>query len=41
MTWGDVKLVQEIDESEYLEYTERQTKTRSGAEPYQYQNGET
>ena len=33
MAWGDVKLEQEADGTEYLEYTERQTKTRMGAEP--------
>ena len=30
---GRRKTCQETDRSEYLEYTERQTKTRSGAEP--------
>ena len=33
MAWGDVKLEQEADGTEYLEYTERQTKTRTGGEP--------
>ena len=33
MAWGDVKLEQEADGTEYLEYTERQTKTRMGADP--------
>ena len=33
MTWGDVQLHMEADETEYLEYSERQTKTRTGAEP--------
>ena len=33
MTWGDVELHKEADGTEYLEYCERQTKTRTGAEP--------
>ena len=33
MTWGDVQLHMEADGTEYLEYFERQTKTRTGAEP--------
>ena len=33
MTWGDVQLHMEADRCEYLEYSERQTKTRTGAEP--------
>ena len=33
MTWGNVQLYMEADETEYLEYSERQTKTRTGAEP--------
>ena len=33
MTWGDVQLHMEADVTEYLEYSERQTKTRTGAEP--------
>ena len=33
MTWGDVQLHREADGAEYLEYSERQTKTRTGAEP--------
>ena len=31
MTWGDVQLHMEADGTEYLEYSERQTKTRTGA----------
>ena len=30
MCWGDVKLCEDAKGNEYLEYTERQTKTRSG-----------
>ena len=30
MTWGDVKLHKTVGGEEYLEYNERQTKTRSG-----------
>ena len=33
MAWGDVKLLEETDRTEYLEYTEWQTESRSGAEP--------
>ena len=33
MTWGDVQLKASADELQFLEYTERQTKTRTGAEP--------
>ena len=33
MAWGDVNLLQKTDGTEYLEYTEWQTKSRSGAEP--------
>ena len=33
MTWGDVQLHMEADGTEYLEHSERQTKTRTGAEP--------
>ena len=33
MTWDDVQLQMEADGTEYLEYSERQTKTRTGAEP--------
>ena len=33
MTWGDVQLHMEADGTEYLEYSERQTKTRTGADP--------
>ena len=33
MTWGDVELHMQADGTEYLEYSERQTKTRTGAEP--------
>jgi len=33
MAWSDVKLLEEADRTEYLECTERQTKTKSGAEP--------
>ena len=33
MTWGDVTLKQNSDGVEYLEYSERQTKTRSGENP--------
>lgn len=33
MKWGDVKLKTSADGAEFLEYTERQTKTRTGAEP--------
>ena len=33
MKWGDVKLKTSADGAEFLEHTERQTKTRTGAEP--------
>ena len=33
VTWGDVQLHMEADGTEYLEYSERQTKTKTGAEP--------
>ena len=33
MTWGDMQLHMEADGTEYLEYSEGQTKTRAGAEP--------
>ena len=33
MCWSDVKLLRDADGTEYLEYCERQTKTRSGEEP--------
>ena len=33
MTWGNVQLHMEADGTEYLEYSECQTKTRMGAEP--------
>ena len=33
MTWGDVQLKASADGVQFLEYTERQTKTRTGAEP--------
>ena len=33
MTRGDVQLPMEADATEYLEYSERQTKTRTGAKP--------
>ena len=33
MRWGDIKLKRRIDSTEYLEYTERQTKTRQGDKP--------
>ena len=32
MTGGDVQLIRDVDETEYLEYSERQTKSRTGAE---------
>ena len=32
MTWNNVQLHMEADGTEYLEYSERQTKTRTGAE---------
>ena len=33
MCWGDIKLMAAADGTEYLKYSERQTKTRTGAEP--------
>ena len=33
MCWSDLKLLRDADGTEYLEYCERQTKTRSGEEP--------
>ena len=33
MTWGDVQLHMKADGTEYLEYSERRTKTRTGTEP--------
>jgi len=33
MKWGDIQLKTSVDEVEFLKYTERQTKTRNGAEP--------
>ena len=33
MTWGDVQLHMEADGTKYLAYSERETKTRTGAEP--------
>ena len=33
MKWGDVQLLTDVDGAEYLEFSERQTKTRTGAEP--------
>ena len=33
MKWGDIQLKTSADGVEFLEYTERQTKTRTGAEP--------
>ena len=33
MCWGDVKLRRDSQGKEYLEYNERQTKTRTGADP--------
>ena len=33
MCWGDVKLCQTSTGQEYLEYNERETKTRSGKDP--------
>ena len=32
MKWGDVQLLTDVDAAEYLEFSERQTKTRTGAE---------
>ena len=33
MCWGDVQLRQSINGEEFLEYLERQTKTRTGENP--------
>ena len=33
MHWGDVQLMNDADETEYLHISERQTKTRSEADP--------
>ena len=33
MCWGDVQLMKDAHETEYLHFYERQTKTRSGADP--------
>ena len=33
MCWGDVKLCQTSTGQEYLEFNERETKTRSGNDP--------
>ena len=33
MCWGDVQLMKDADGTEYLHFSERQTKTRSGADP--------
>ena len=33
MKWGDVQLLKDANGAEYLEYSERQTKTTTGAEP--------
>ena len=33
MKWGDVQLLTDVNGAEYLEYSERPTKTRTGAEP--------
>lgn len=33
MKWGDIQLLTDVNGAEYLEYSERQTKTRTGAEP--------
>ena len=33
MKWGDVQLLTDANGAEYLEYSKRQTKTRTGAEP--------
>ena len=32
MTWGDIQLIRDVDRAEYLEYSARQIKTRTGAE---------
>ena len=33
LRWGDVILKSDSDDNEYLEYFERQTKTRAGGDP--------
>ena len=33
MKWGEVQLLTDVNGAEYLEYSERQTKMRTGAEP--------
>ena len=33
MKWGDIQLLTDANGAEYLDYSERQTKTRTGAEP--------
>ena len=33
MYWGDVQLMKDADGTEYLHFSERQTKTKSGADP--------
>ena len=33
MKWGDVQLLTDMNGAEYLEFSERETKTRTGAEP--------
>ena len=33
MWWGDVQLMTDADGTEYLHFSDRQTKTRSGADP--------
>ena len=32
ITWEDVQHIRAVDGSKYIEYSERQTKTRTGAE---------
>ena len=39
MCWGDVKLCEDAKGNEYLEYTERQTKTRSGIDTSNVRKG--
>ena len=34
MCWGDVQLMNDKDGTEYLHFSERQTKTRSGTDPH-------
>ena len=36
MKWGDVKLCQDTDGNEFIEFNERQTKTRQGSNPTKY-----